>query len=109
MSSSYEGYTPSGSCTKYSGDIGVNECNWINPSSTISTDATSFSGVYTPHVLYAQAENISYRSYIRYLASTLPVIYPGPSGSLGNAVYDESNIRILGQSNLGGQYGGILA
>ena len=35
------------------------------------------------------------------------MLYPSVSGSLGGAQYGQSPLRILGQSNLGGQYSGI--
>lgn len=52
-------------------------------------------------------EEVTYRSYITYQIDGNTVIYPSTYGSLGNAVYDDSAVKILGQNNVGKQYGGI--
>lgn len=52
-------------------------------------------------------EEVTYRSYISYDIDGYPVIYPSTAGSLGNAEYDDSLVKILGQNNVGKQYGGV--
>lgn len=52
-------------------------------------------------------EEVTYRSYISYEIDGNTVIYPSTAGSLGNAQYDDSLVKVFGQNNVGKQYGGI--
>ncbi len=98
------------SCTKYIFPAtGTRECNWWDSGTwpVVISTMTAFTGTYTPIIPNPPLESISYKSYITYEIGGIPVLYPSASGNLGWAAYGQSPLRILGQSNVTWQYGGI--
>ncbi len=111
LMASFENFSGSPiSCTKYFLDTWLGECNWIDTwfgPVVISTTASAFSGIYTPHTPDPLLESVSYKSYITYMTGTVRVMYPSASGSLWWAKYGTSSLLILGQNNVWNQYNGI--
>ena len=94
------------SCAKYSGSFGMGECSWMSLPDTaiISTDALSFSGVYSG--LYdPPPETVSYESYIRYMIWGVTVLYPSSAGSLGTSVAWAVKMKVLGQQDISARTG----
>jgi hypothetical protein len=91
------------SCTKYISDLGIGACNWLMIPDTVivSTDASSFSGRYSPGGWYdPPPESVSYDSYIRYETWGVAVLYPSASGVFGQALPWPQFMKVLGTQNL---------
>jgi hypothetical protein len=88
-------------CTKYIGDTGSDVCNWVRSPDTsiISLWWSAFSWMYTPFIGQPPPENVSYRSYVRYIEWGTTVIYPSQSSSLGMASAWIEYIKILWQES----------
>lgn len=107
---SFNGFTSSSTilCTKYYMSPGSTECNWgWSPDPVIlSTEALSFSGLYSYGGYEPPPEIVDYTSYIRYslyhpiLGANIVALYPSASGILGTSVMGATRMKILGQHNL---------
>ena len=86
-------------CTKYIWASGTDVCDWVwSPdTSIISLWGSAFSWVYTPFMGQPPPENVSYRSYVRYVQGGTTVIYPSESASLGIASAGMEYMKILWQ------------
>lgn len=94
-------------CTKYVGASWIDMCDWVRlpDTSVVSLWWSSFSWVYTPYSWHPGPENVTYKSYVRYIVGATTVIYPSSASSLGMASAGNEYIKILGQDST--SYAGI--